>query len=1031
MKKAAQTVLIVFIAFVLVYLQLNILKNITAGGYVKDQKPVAAGVFELEKELMERDKPLLLNGEWEFYPGEYLYPEDFKKMKDEDKNYINVPGAWNGYKTENGKLTAYGYATYRLVLKTRGDDIKLAMRGLAVSMEAYRVYVDGKEVLSAGSPGTGRKNTVSERKVSQAVTDVHDGTEIIIHTCNFNFYLGGFLSPLQIGSEKAIHSLQLFNISKDSFALGIFVILTLYYFFVWLKNRKNDRVILYFISISLIAIMYTVTNNEVLLKHIVPGIPFGLFNTVAYMLIIWGGTLYILFLNELFPEESNRSIGFVVTAKAVIITLVNVFLPFYIMGSFNNYYNMIVLMEFLYGLYIVAKAIQNRREGSVVILLGTTFLLATIVYDILYLASVKVSVYGGVSQAGIAVFILCFAVIVAGRLAKSFEETKKLTIKLMEMDKIKDEFLTNTSHELRTPINVITAVTESVIMGAEGKIDQRQNEALSLVVSSSRRLASLINDILDYSKLKYGNLQLIKSHFSINKLLTGIVKEFAVITDGKNITVKTEINTVLPYVYADKYRITQVLYNLLGNAAKFTAKGGEITVSADTAGDTVYISVKDTGIGIPGDKLEDIFKSFEQADASITRKYGGMGLGLSISKQIVQAHGKEIRVESRLGKGTVFTFGIPVSTKVTAAEEDKISNIACANIEITVKDRLHIKGEKSDTVIIIDDNYSNIFGTASVLKTQGYTIKGFTRAEEGLAEINENKHAAVVILDIMMPEISGYEACRRIRERYSLFELPILVMTARTQTESLLESFRAGANDFLCKPFDAEELKARVDTLYNLKIITEKAINNEIAFLQAQINPHFLYNAMNTVAACCYEDNESASELIINLADYFRYSFDFDGSTKEIPLEREIELVKVYLSIEKARFEERLEYEIDLDEIEMISIPPFTIQPLVENAVRHGLFKKEEGGKVKISGRKEGSNYNITVEDNGIGIPDGDIEKVLNGEKASGTGIGIKNVRKRLRTLYGTDLELESKYGSGTKATLRIQGGRHADSGVV
>ncbi|NPV89327.1 MAG: sensor histidine kinase [Firmicutes bacterium] len=208
-----------------------------------------------------------------------------------------------------------------------------------------------------------------------------------------------------------------------------------------------------------------------------------------------------------------------------------------------------------------------------------------------------------------------------------------------------------------------------------------------------------------------------------------------------------------------------------------------------------------------------------------------------------------------------------------------------------------------------------------------------------------------------------------------------------------------------------------------LQIALDKVLSSETAFLQAQIKPHFLYNTINAIIASCHTDAAKAADMLLDLSDYLRYMFDFDSEEKLVPLEREIEAVNAYLSLEKARFAGSLEYSIEMEDDENILIPPMLIQPLVENAVRHGLRKVEREGRLTIKGEKTEGFYTITVEDNGAGIAEDDLEKILRGEKKEGTGTGLKNVRKRLGHFYGTDVEITSIPGTETKISVKVKTG--------
>ncbi len=709
---------------------------------------------------------------------------------------------------------------------------------------------------------------------------------------------------------------------------------------------------------------------------------------------------------------------------AAAFTIFAIAAPTYVYTRATPIFDCVNLVALLYLLLIVSRAAYKGLFGARIIIWGTAFMAFSVVHDTLKFSNIIVSPFDALTAQGAVILVVFMALVLGAKLAEEHKQLKLFTEKLESANKLKDEFLTNTSHELRTPINAMIAITESIVKDKNADVGEREKNDLMHVISSGRRLVSLINDILDFSRLKHGELTLVKKVFNIDKLVQGIVREFSFVTSDKNIDITYKPDENLPAVFADEYRITQVLYNIIGNAVKFTGNGGAIKVSAFSDEDTVYISVKDSGIGIPEAKFQEIFGTFHQSDASINRQYGGMGLGLSISREIITGHDRNIQVKSRIGEGSEIQFGVPAAAASVAQEEQHEIESRYAYLTddiIQQKSELTAIGIKKGDIVVIDDNYANLIGVINILRTDGYTVKGFTNPYDALEEVFKGSETAATIVDVMMPDLSGFEVCRKIRERFSLFELPVLMLTANTAIESMLEGFESGANDFIKKPFDGDELKARVKTLYNLKFTAERAINNETAFLQAQIKPHFLYNTINAIIASCHTDAEQAADMLLDLSDYLRYLFDFESEERLIPLNREMEAVKAYLSLEKSRFTGGLEYVIDMSGPQKILIPPMIIQPIVENAVRHGLRKVDRPGNIIIKGRESNGFYIITVEDNGSGIHDGDLQKIICGEKKDGHGTGLANTRKRLKYFYGTDIQIESIFGTGTKVTVTVK----------
>ena len=273
----------------------------------------------------------------------------------------------------------------------------------------------------------------------------------------------------------------------------------------------------------------------------------------------------------------------------------------------------------------------------------------------------------------------------------------------------------------------------------------------------------------------------------------------------------------------------------------------------------------------------------------------------------------------------------------------------------------------------------------------------------------------LVILDFAQEENAGESICQKIRTRYNITQMPILALGKTEKSTEMTKTFRCGANDYVCRAADKDELKNRISSLLRMKKAVEEGLEREFQYFYSQISPHFLYNTLNTIIGLCQIDQDKATEALLNLSIYFRGKLEPHKSKALIPLEEELELVKSYLEIEKLRFGDKLEIEYDLQENLMGLIPPLTIQPLVENAVKHGIMGKEGGGKLKLLTKKEAGKISIIIEDNGKGIPEEQQEDLL-----KSTRIGFKNVYQKIQELEGADFKLESVQGKGTKIEIMI-----------
>ncbi len=395
---------------------------------------------------------------------------------------------------------------------------------------------------------------------------------------------------------------------------------------------------------------------------------------------------------------------------------------------------------------------------------------------------------------------------------------KSFIEKLEKLDKLKDEFLANTSHELRTPLNGIIGIAESLNEGVAGKPSDIMRHNLSLIISSGKRLSGLVNDILDFSKLKTHTLDLQIKATNIRVITDIVLKLSQPLLSGKELILINAIDQDFPFVEVDENRVQQILYNLIGNAIKFT-RAGSVTISAKKIKKMAEISVADTGIGIPQDKFEHIFTAFEQADGSISRKYGGTGLGLSVTKQLVELHGGIVRLESTVGSGSIFIFTLPIlEGKAPVFEKpstiSKIRDAAEPSLPIPMEQTVSDGARK---ILVVDDEMINQQVLKNVLSSDDYAVIQAFSGKDALEAISSGMHFDLVLLDIMMPMMSGYEVCEKIRNIYPSNELPIIMLSAKNQITDLITGLNAGANDYLTKPISREELLARIKTHLNLK----------------------------------------------------------------------------------------------------------------------------------------------------------------------------------------------------------------------
>jgi signal transduction histidine kinase/serine phosphatase RsbU (regulator of sigma subunit) len=427
----------------------------------------------------------------------------------------------------------------------------------------------------------------------------------------------------------------------------------------------------------------------------------------------------------------------------------------------------------------------------------------------------------------------------ASQLKTSFDTLEAKNTELQRLDEVKDEFLANTSHELRTPLNGIIGIAESLREGVAGKLSDNVNANLAMIISSGKRLSTLVNDILDFSKLKHKEIELQLKSVGLRELVEVVVTLSQPLVAKKPVELFNTITSDLPPAKADENRLQQILYNLIGNAIKFTEQG-KITISANVIENfeatqnsrCLALTVSDTGIGIPEDKQERIFDSFEQVEGGAAREYSGTGLGLAVTKQLVQLHGGKIWVESTPGVGSRFSLTLPISDEAPASQLS-VSSEPLSTVQVPVatqvdtlvrqspvSERLSTPGQ--DKILIVDDEPVNLQVVANFLSLQHYNIVQATSGLEAIGLIEDGLKPDTILLDVMMPRMTGYEVTKKLREKWQLSELPILLLTAKNQIEDLVTGLEVGANDYLTKPVSKDELLARLKTHLSIKRLREE-----------------------------------------------------------------------------------------------------------------------------------------------------------------------------------------------------------------
>ncbi len=397
------------------------------------------------------------------------------------------------------------------------------------------------------------------------------------------------------------------------------------------------------------------------------------------------------------------------------------------------------------------------------------------------------------------------------QLQRKNEELEEQYRRVQEANRLKDEFLANMSHELRTPLNAIIGFTEMMYDGEVEDDPETQHEYLGDVLSSSSHLLQLINDVLDLAKVQAGKMTFYPEKVNLEQVVGEVRDILRLLIHDKHLRFETEIDKTLRWAVIDPSKLKQVLYNYLSNAFKFTPDEGQVTVRIKREGKGAFlIEVEDTGIGIPPEDIGRLFVEFQQLDAGMAKKHRGTGLGLALTRSIVEAQGGRVGVRSVPGQGSTFFAILPqVNTTIKETAEQKS--------EVPWKDPLVPPQEDPSTILVIEDDSEDRARLVSFLIGAGYAIETAATAAEALKRCQERAFD-VITLDLLLPDASGWDVQQKIRAGGPNRDAPIIVIT---QMKKKHATMGFPIQDILNKPVQLEELLASLERARSEKAITD------------------------------------------------------------------------------------------------------------------------------------------------------------------------------------------------------------------
>jgi signal transduction histidine kinase len=656
---------------------------------------------------------------------------------------------------------------------------------------------------------------------------------------------------------------------------------------------------------------------------------------------------------------------------------------------------------------------------------------------------------------------------------------------LRELDKAKSSFFHNISHEIRTPLTLILTPLSQILRTHDGKLPKSVLDGLEGVRGNANRLLKMVNSLLDFAKLEAGQATVTVTEVPLDDLVRYVAGLFEATAAEKGVQLTTRISTPGLKAHTDLDKLEKIVINLVSNALKFTRSGGSITIALDRKGESFTLCVEDTGVGIPRADLPSIFGRFTQLENASSASVRGTGIGLSMVQEYTKLLAGDIQVESTVGVGSKFTVTLPIagprgarrsSDPASVARDDDALATADVVVERARPTRaLERKGEGRARILVVDDNPALVALVASILE-ENYDLYLASNGREALERLASDP-VDLVISDVMMPEITGLDLVSRIREDERFRHLPVILLTARGGSAQKVEGLDVGADDYIGKPFDPQELEARVRNLFALRQTT-KALAEKSAALEAALEKlkdeelkvieseklrtlgdlaagmfHELHNYMNIICNGALPIQEGVNDIVKALeekkvdidgiepaelneltamvvdaataaravtAELKGYAYHEHGARKTVDLNS---VVRSTARMFGRRDGADLALDLSPDPVVVDAVPTRLTQ-VFTNLVKNGFEAMGWRGTVAISTRREGANVVATVTDSGPGVPAAQRAKLFQPfqttkKQGEGLGLGLSLARKVMTDLGG-DLSLDADHPGGARFVVRL-----------
>jgi len=635
-------------------------------------------------------------------------------------------------------------------------------------------------------------------------------------------------------------------------------------------------------------------------------------------------------------------------------------------------------------------------------------------------------------------------------------DLEKANERLRELDRLKSEFFANVSHELRTPLTLILAPAASLSRQSHGPLAPGQRVFVETIHRNATRLLQLINDLLLLAKLESGEPRIDRVPVDVGSTVLRLTREAQAYAHSLELQLEVEVEPGGPFVWnGDERHLDRIVLNLISNACKFSRPGGVVRVGVGSDREGIWLSVSDQGVGIAPQDVDRIFDRFVQVESSASRRSQGTGIGLSIVKQLVTLHGGRISVQSEPDRGSTFLVHLAATPRVSASIGPSTSpEVQKVKLEPTVLAPVQATGTSGPRVAVVEDNPDLLAFLAQELG-RWYRISPFPDSTEAVRAMVADP-PDLIVSDIMMPGLDGIALARRIRAARETAEVPVLLLSAREEVDAKLAGFEAGADDYVHKPFDMQELHARIELHLRLRaqarqlrealeqlkkaettlVQSEKMValgrmiagvahemNNPIHFLRgnlALLRKRLALDGAGPLLADIDESVERITAITRQLLLFGRKQSS--DSSVSVRLSEVVPLAVKMIAPHTPKGV-RIVQQVDG---EVVRANPQDLFQVILNIVHNAVQAVDpQSGEVRIAAVSRGDRVELSVIDNGCGISKENLSRIFDPffttkPPGSGTGLGLSIVQELVAAQQGT-VRVESELGRGTTVAVSLQ----------